>query len=335
MISTAEPARYTEEFPDDSVSCHLCPRECFLRNSQVGVCGVRRNSNGRLVVRNHGIITSTALDPVEKKPLYHYFPGRKVFSLGGWGCNLRCAFCQNSPISQFESPGVPMTPREVAREALKNNSIGAAYTYNEPIVEIEFVMECCKEVRKLGGKNILVTNGYINPEPLADLLPLVDAANIDIKAFNEDFYERLCSGSLEPVLQTVRTAAKAIHIELTTLLIPRENDAAPELEDLSSWIEAECGPATPCHLTAYHPSYKYTQAAPTPRGSLLNAWRIFKRRLANVYIGNMVVDNSGDTVCPKCGAVVVSRQGYVVDTAGMSPRGQCAACGADVGIKVK
>ncbi|MCL2000490.1 MAG: AmmeMemoRadiSam system radical SAM enzyme [Planctomycetes bacterium] len=223
------PARHYESFPNRTVACGLCPQECFLRPGSFGICGARQNLEGVLYAITYGKITGSALDPIEKKPLYHFFPGRNVFSVGGWGCNLKCVYCQNSSISQFEAPTFPMPPAEMAKNGLASGSIGVAYTYNEPIIAIEYVMDCAREVRKLGGKNVLVTNGFINPEPLEELLPLIDAMNIDIKAFNNDFYHRMCGGALEPVLKTVTTAVKATHVELTTLIISEENDAVPEL----------------------------------------------------------------------------------------------------------
>ena len=276
----------------------------------------------------YGKVAASALDPIEKKPLYHFFPGRTIYSIGGWGCNLKCVFCQNSPISQFESPTRPMTPAEVAKAGMADGSIGVAYTYNEPIIAIEYIVDCAKAVRRAGGKNVLVTNGYINQEPFADLLPLFDAINIDIKAFNNDFYRRMCGGGLEAVLETVKTAVGKVHVELTTLLIPDANDAAPELEDLALWVADNCGRGTPYHLTAYHPSYNYTKAA-TTSAHLKNAWNIFKSRLDYVYLGNLQVPGASDTVCVNCGKTVVGRKIFDVDLSGMTRNGACANCGAD------
>ncbi|MCD7895408.1 MAG: AmmeMemoRadiSam system radical SAM enzyme [Planctomycetaceae bacterium] len=319
-------ARYYDRFPDGAVSCQLCPHTCFLKNGQIGICGARKNRNGVLLALTYGEVTGVAVDPIEKKPLYHFYPGRKVLSFGGWGCNLKCRFCQNSAISQHDSPTVPMTPADIATQALKNGSIGVAYTYNEPLIAIEYVMDCAKAVRKAGGKNVLVSNGFVNPKPLADLLPFLDAVNIDIKAFNNAFYRKLCGGKLQPVLDTVTFLAGKVHMELTTLIIPDENDAIPELEDLAAWIADNCGPNVPCHLTAYHPSYNYHRAA-TTEAHLRNARYIFRKKLNYVYVGNTKMPDVTDTVCVNCGKVVVKRDIYTVDTAGMNPDGTCAACG--------
>lgn len=327
------PARYYESYPDGAVSCLLCPQACFLRNSGVGMCGARKNRDGVLYARTYGGVTASAVDPIEKKPLYHFFPGHRIYSIGGWGCNLKCVFCQNSAISQYESPTVTMTPEEVARKGVENGSIGVAYTYNEPIVAIEYVMDCAREVRRARGKNVLVSNAFINPEPFADLLPLMDAMNLDLKAFNNDFYKRMCGGSLEPVLETVKTAAGKVHLELTTLLIPDANDAVPELEDQAKWIAANCGRSVPLHLTAYHPSYNYGKAA-TTAAHLRNARDIFREHLNYVYLGNISTPGGSDTVCVNCGSVVIRRKIFDADTEGMNPDGTCANCGAENNIVV-
>lgn len=320
-------ARFYESFPDGAVSCLLCPQACFLRNNAIGMCGARKNRDGVLYARTYGEIAASAVDPIEKKPLYHFYPGSRIYSIGGWGCNLKCVFCQNSAISQFESPTVPVSPDEIAKLAKADGSIGVAYTYNEPIVAIEYVMDCAKAVRRARGKNALVTNGYINPEPFAQLLPLMDAMNIDLKAFNNDFYKRMCGGTLKPVMETVKAAAGKIHLELTTLLIPDANDAIPELEDQAKWIASTCGRSTPLHLTAYHPSYNYTKAA-TTGAHLRNARDIFREHLDYVYIGNVSAPGGSDTVCVNCGHTVIKRKIFDADTEGMNPDGTCANCGA-------
>lgn len=328
------PARYYESYPDGAVLCQLCPHSCLMKNGKIGLCGARKNRDGKLQLLTYGEITGGAVDPVEKKPLYHFFPGRKIFSFGGWGCNLKCIFCQNSAISQMESPTVPMSPVEVGKMSRQKTSIGVAYTYNEPVIAIEYLMDCAKEVKKSGGKNVLVSNGYISEKPLADLLPFIDAMNIDIKAFNNYFYRKMCGGKLEPVLETIGRVMGKTHLELTTLIIPGENDAVPELEDLSNWILETCGPDIPCHLTAYHPSYHYHKAA-TTEAHLKNARYIFRKKLNYVYIGNVGIPGASDTICVNCGKTVVKRVIFDADTSGMKPDGTCANCGARNNIIVK
>ena len=330
-MATTHPARYYDKFPDGAVSCQLCPHTCFMRNGNIGVCGARKNRNGTLLALTYGEVTGYAIDPIEKKPLYHFMPGSKILSIGGWGCNFKCNYCQNSAISQSESPTVPMTPAEVAKSSLERGSIGVAYTYNEPVIAIEYVLDCARAVRAAGGRNVLVSNGFVNPKPLADLLPHFDAMNIDIKAFNNEFYKKMCGGSLEPVLETVKYLAGKVHLELTTLLIPEANDAIPELEDMAAWIAENCGRRVPCHITAYHPSYNYTRAA-TTEAHLKNARYIFRKKLDYVYLGNVNIKAAGDTVCTNCGHTVVRRVVFNVDTGGMTPTGACANCGADNNI---
>lgn len=326
MALPATEAMYYKQLDDDRVRCLLCPFQCFIAAGQRGNCNVRENRGGVLYALTYAEVTSRALDPIEKKPLYHFFPARPILSIGEWGCNFKCQFCQNCAISQFEVPARRLSPREVARMCRLDDSIGIAYTYNEPLTAFEYVLECAQAVREAGGKNVLVTNGYVNPEPLGRLLPFVDAMNIDVKAFNEDFYHRLCKGSLAPVLETAKTAAKKTHVELTTLLIPNANDAIPELEDLARWIRDECGPQTPAHLTAYFPSYRLREKA-TTAAHLVHARDIFMDHLDYVYTGNIAVPGASDTVCVKCGATVIKRKAFQSDLSGMKADGTCAACG--------
>ena len=333
-MTASVPARYYETFPNGNISCQLCPHTCFLENGKIGICGARKNRNGVLLALTYSEVTGHKLDPMEKKPLYHFLPGSLVYSIGGWGCNFKCIFCQNAAISQAESPTVHMTPRDIAARARLDGSVGIAYTYNEPIIAIEFLMDCCRAVREAGGKNVLVTNGYINPKPLADLLPLVDAVNIDVKAFNNQFYKKMCGGKLEPVLETVKYVTGKKPLELTTLIIPEANDAIPELEDLAAWIADNCGRSVPCHLTAYHPSYNYSRAATTD-AHLKNARYIFRKKLDYVYIGNTNIPGASDTVCTNCRKTVIKRVIFDVDTSGMNPDGTCANCGAANNIIVK
>ncbi len=326
-------ARFHDRFPDGAVSCQLCPHACFLRNGDIGVCGARKNRNGKLLALTYGEVTGAVVDPMEKKPLYHFHPGSKIYSVGSWGCNLKCVFCQNAAISQGESPTVPLSPGEVAKNGMADGSIGVAYTYNEPVIAMEYLIDCCKEVRKLKGKNVVVTNGFVNRKPLEELLPWADAFNIDIKAFNNDFYKRMCGGKLDPVLENVQFLTGKTHLELTTLIIPEENDAIPELEDLAEWISQSCGRAVPCHLTAYHPSYRYSRGA-TTEAVLKNARYIFRKKLDYVYLGNVSVPGASDTVCRNCGKTVVKRVVFDADTSGMNPDGTCAHCGAVNNITV-
>ncbi len=321
-------AAHYDRLAGDRVQCRLCPHACRIAPGKRGRCRVRENRDGTLVALTYGQAASVSMDPIEKKPLYHFFPGRPILSIGSWGCNLSCVYCQNFAISQHEVPTEALPPEEAVRAAQARDSIGIAYTYNEPLIMWEYLRDCGRAARAAGLKNVLVTNGFVNPEPLEELLPVVDAMNIDLKAFTERFYEELCHGALAPVLATVARAARSCHVELTTLVIPDHNDAPAELEEEARWIAGEAGPQTPVHLSAYVPRYKL-QARATSAKTLLRAREILLRHLKHVYLGNMVTSEGTNTVCAECGATVVARQGYHTDTSGMKPDGTCAGCGAE------
>ncbi|MGE5552576.1 MAG: AmmeMemoRadiSam system radical SAM enzyme [Betaproteobacteria bacterium] len=320
-------ARYYDKLEEGAVRCRLCPRECRLIPGTTGACRTRRNVDGRLVYLYYGACSSMALDPVEKKPLYHFHPGHTILSLGSIGCNLQCAFCQNWQIAQSETETVPLTPAEVvelARERVNEGCVGVAYTYNEPLVGFEFVLEAARAVRRAGLKNVLVTNGEINPEPLAELLPYVDALNVDVKGFTEEFYQELCRGKLAPVLRTVETAAARTHVELTNLLIPGKNDSPDEVTALVEWVAERLGPDVPLHFSRYFPQYKL-DLPPTPLQTLREAAAISRRRLNYVYLGNVGGAEGSDTLCPKCGAAVIRRHGYSVRS--LLRGRECPVCG--------
>ena len=313
-------ASYYQTKEDGSVGCLLCPKGCSIRDGQVGVCRVRRNVGGKLVSENYGQCTSCALDPIEKKPLFHFFPGSKIISLGSYGCNMSCRYCQNWTLSQGEPVANFMDPKEavaLAKGAENEGNIGLAYTYSEPVVWHEYVVAAAKAIKEAGMKNVVVTNGFINPEPLQEWLGLIDAMNIDVKSFSEEFYRRICGAELTPVLKSVEAVAKKCHVEVTTLVVPGLNDEPKEIEALASWL-AGINPAIPLHLTRYHPAYK-SSAPETPRERLLAAREIASRYLEYVYIGN-VPDVDNTTRCPSCGAAV--RERCNTQTAQ-----SCTACG--------
>ncbi len=324
-------ARFYEELEGDFVQCALCPHHCVIGPGKRGLCRVRENRRGRLTALTYAQVTSSAMDPVEKKPLYHFHPGRRILSLGPWGCNLRCQFCQNCEISQGEAPTRELAPGEAVRLAQEKDSVGIAYTYNEPFIGWEYVHDTARAAHGAGLKNVLVTNGYVEEAPLRELLPLVDAMNIDLKAFHEAFYDKVCGGHLAPVLATAERAARECHVEVTTLVIPGHNDRPRELEGLATWIAEHMGRRTPAHLSAYFPAYRLN-AEPTRPEMLLRAREIFRQELDFVYLGNLRTSDGADTLCPECGAVIVARSGYTVDTRNLKPDGGCAACGAATGI---
>lgn len=317
---------------DGRVQCLICPHCCVIPPDQSGICLCRKNIDGVLHPLNYGQITSAALDPIEKKPLYHFYPGRQILSLGTWGCNFKCDFCQNWQISQQMAPSERLLPAAAVEMAQQRGSFGLAYTYNEPTIWFEYVLDTGRLVHEAGLKNVLVTNGYVNSEPLEALLEVVDAMNIDLKGFTDLFYRRHAKGHLEPVLTAARQAAGRCHIETTTLLIPGENDSPAELEGLADWISTNLGRSCPAHLSAYFPRYKLGLPA-TESDVLYRARDILRKKLDFVYIGNIISSEASDTHCPKCGAVAVRRRGYQVDASGL--RGSaCGACGSELNFVV-
>lgn len=259
----------------------------MIADGKRGACGVRINKGGILYSEIYGRITSASLDPIEKKPLYHYHPGEYIFSIGTKGCNLHCTFCQNWQISQdLNAPTDGITSEETIARAKESGSFGIAYTYNEPFIWYEFVLETAKLAKDNGLENVLVTNGYVNMEPLEEMLPYIDAMNIDLKAFNEDFYRKVCGGRLANVREVIKRAARDCHIELTTLIIPGLNDSDKEIKEEAEWIRDNVGPETPLHLSRYFPCYKMKIEA-TPLKTLERAKEIAMSSLKHVYPGNV------------------------------------------------
>jgi pyruvate formate lyase activating enzyme len=258
-----------------------------------------------------------------------------IFSVGGWGCNLRCGFCQNWTISQQAlGESGEVSPEDVVSAASSNDSVGVAYTYNEPLVGFEFVRDCAALARRRGMKNVLVTNGYICPRPAAELLPRIDALNIDVKSMRDSFYSDHCGGTLQPVLDfCVQAKAAGCHVEITNLVIPGLNDSDDEASDLAGWISSNLGPLTPLHLSAYHPEYKMS-APPTPAAALERRRMLCLGSLRHVYVGNVISSGGANTVCMKCGGALIRRRGYSVDVSGLNGD-RCRACGTDCGIVVR
>lgn len=271
-----------------SARCGICPHDCLIPPGGKGFCGVRENRGGRIVYSSYGKVSAIALDPIEKKPLYMYRPGTRILSVGGFGCNLRCPFCQNSDISmEYDlSAAKTVTPEQIsalAEKTVAEGNIGVAYTYNEPLIGYEFVYDCARLVHGAGLSNVLVTNGYINREPLESLLPYIDAMNIDLKAFSESFYSKL-GGGLETVRNTIALSQEHCHAEVTTLVIPGENEG--DIEELARWL-ASVSPDIPLHLSRFFPRYKYGDRTPTPRDTIYQLAETAKRYLNNVFCGNM------------------------------------------------
>ncbi|WP_277997655.1 AmmeMemoRadiSam system radical SAM enzyme [Thermanaeromonas sp. C210] len=325
-------AKYYVKLDEDRVECRLCPHTCILAPGRRGLCRVRENREGRLYSRNYGLCSSLAVDPIEKKPLYHFHPGRLILSVGTVGCNFACQFCQNWEIAHGEPEVVPLTPEVLVEKARDLDTVGIAYTYSEPVVWFEFVLDTAGLARERGLKNVLVTNGFIRPEPLRELLPVIDALNIDVKGYNKEFYRRVIRGDYEPVLQTARLAREAgCHIELTTLLVTGMNDDLGELEELVKRIRDELGESTPLHFSRYFPHYKL-HLPPTPRETMERAWEMARARLHYVYLGNIEHPRASNTYCPRCGSLVIRRRGYTVSPAGLTGEGACGRCGEKLAV---
>ncbi len=314
------------------VVCELCPNHCRIKEGQAGLCKVRQVIDGELKAFGYGLLSGMHSDPIEKKPLYHFLPGSEIFSIGGWGCNFSCSFCQNWQISQqIGARSPPSEPEDVIRAARYRHSVGVAYTYNEPLINFEFVRDCAVAARRAGLLNVLVTNGFVEPAPAAELLALIDALNIDVKSIDDEFYRLHCHGSLKPVLNfTTQAAADSRHVEITNLLIPGLNDSARSVTALADWIAENLGRRTPLHLSAYHPQYKMKIPA-TPAVVMERAWELCRRKLDYVYIGNLPAQRCQDTLCPQCAATLVVRRGYSIKITGIED-GVCRQCARPVDL---
>ncbi|MBI5361512.1 MAG: AmmeMemoRadiSam system radical SAM enzyme [Planctomycetes bacterium] len=321
-------ALFYKKLESGKVQCVLCPHNCSIATGKTGICRQRKNVNGSLYTLIYGNATSVAMDPIEKKPLYHFFPGSQILSLGTNGCNFSCPFCQNWHISQENADTEPVSPEQAVALAENHHSVGIAYTYNEPFIWYEFVLKTARLASAHGLKNVLVSNGYVNPEPLRQLLPYIHALNIDLKSIDEVFYKRLCKAKLAPVLETCQTASKTALVEITNLIIPGENDSERNINDLSKWVSENLGRHTPVHFSAYHPDYQMDNPS-TPAKSLESAYETARKYLDYVYVGNASVKTGNDTLCVKCGSTLIARKGYSITIQDMSKNGCCAKCGTD------
>ncbi len=323
-------ALFYEKRIDGKVRCHLCPHNCIISKDNTGICQVRVNRNGSLYTTIYGEVSSVAMDPIEKKPLYHFYPGSSILSIGTVGCSFRCKFCQNYSISQNPNhPTQYYSPEDLVNTAGRRDSVGIAYTYTEPLIWFEYVMDCCKLARKKGLKNVFVTNGYINREPLLALLPFTDAFNIDLKGMQEDFYRKVIGGNLKNVLETIEEVAKRkeIVLEVTTLIIPGYNDSDQEMEKLTGFLES-LRPDIPYHLSAYYPMYQFN-APPTPISTLKRLREVASRKMQYVYLGN--VSGPSNTFCHNCGSLLIERHGYAIRRVHFG-KGNCEKCGTSVPI---
>lgn len=320
-------ARYYTKKDNDMVHCQLCPHHCHIKDGAHGICRVRINRDGELYTINYGELTSLALDPIEKKPLYHFYPGALILSAGTMGCNLSCSFCQNHTIAH----GIPDTHRlepenmvELARKCKPEGALGVAFTYNEPSIWYEYVRDTAELLVGEGMQVVLVTNGYIEESPLDELLPWIGAMNIDVKSFSSDFYRRHCKARLDEVRKRVEQCVGKTHLEITTLIIPGENDAVEEIEKLAKWL-ASLDRSIPLHLSRYYPAYHF-EKPPTPLDTLSLAHDTARQFLDFVYVGN-ILGEVNNTYCRNCGELLISRHDYnskIVHLQG----NRCSNCGS-------
>ncbi len=329
-------AKFWKKIEDKKIQCSLCNHNCKIDNGELGICNVRKNENGELFTLIYGSTSSMAADPIEKKPLYHFHPGTNAFSMGTVGCNFKCEHCQNYGISTAPSDYFhiqDITPEQVVEYAKKYGCEGVAWTYNEPTIWHEFSYDSSKLVKKAGLYTCYVTNGFIREEPLKEISPYLDAMNIDVKAFSEDFYKKICKARLEPVLNTCILAKKlGIHIELTYLIIPSYNDSTEEIKKFCNWIMDVLGDDTPVHFSRFHPDHKMTNVAMTPMDTMTGAYEIARKSgILYVYLGNVPSGEYENTVCPKCGNTCVRRYGFSISIDGLK-NGKCSKCGTSLNI---
>ncbi|RLE44294.1 AmmeMemoRadiSam system radical SAM enzyme [Candidatus Woesearchaeota archaeon] len=308
-------AKYWRVLKDKTVQCQLCPRFCTIQPSHIGNCKTRKNIDGTLYAINYAKPVAVHIDPIEKKPLFHFLPSSTSFSIGTAGCNLHCKYCQNWQISQASPEDIPyynILPEKIVEDALKNKCKSISYTYTEPNVFYEYVLDTAKIAKNKAVKNVLVTNAYINEKPASELYRYIDAANIDLKSFSDEFYKKICDASLEPVLKTIKLAKKkGVWIEITNLLIPTLNDSPDEIKQLCRWI-ADLDKNIPLHFSRFFPDYQMLNIQPTPVETLFKAYEIAKEcGLRFVYIGN-VISEKENTYCPKCGSLIIKRFGFSV-----------------------
>jgi pyruvate formate lyase activating enzyme len=322
----------------DKVRCSLCPHTCLIADNKRGLCGVRENRAGKLYSLIYGLASSIHPDPIEKKPLFHFLPGSTSLSFGSIGCNLSCMHCQNFEISRARIGDVHLqhiSPEDVIEMARSSKAKSVSWTYNEPTIWHEFTTKASKAAHDAGLKTSYVTNGYIQEQPLRELKGVIDAMNIDVKAFREEFYKTVCGGRLEPVLKACELAVElGIHVELTYLIIPGHNDAEKEILDFSRWVIDRLGGDIPVHFSAFHPDYKLTSVPRTPSKTLDLAYGIAKKAgIDYVYLGNVFAGDRDDTYCPKCGTRVIDREGFWVRS--MNLQGdRCGKCGARLNLVV-
>ena len=329
------PTKYWHALPDERVQCDLCPRFCKLHEGQRGMCFVRASEGGKVVLTTYGRSSGFCVDPIEKKPLHHFLPGTPILSFGTAGCNLACKFCQNWDMSksrEMDTLADEASPDKIARVARELGCRSVAFTYNDPVIFLEYAVDVAKACHAVGVRTVAVTAGYMCAEPRAELYEHMDGANIDLKGFTERFYHDLCVGHLQAVLETLEYVKHHTRtwLEITTLLIPGENDSDAELDALSRWVVDKLGPDVPLHFSAFHPDYKMLDRPATPPATLTRARGIARRNgVRHCYTGNVHDPEGGSTFCPKCGTKLIGRDWYVM-TAWNLTDGACGKCGTKI-----
>jgi len=332
-MSDLYPARWWHMLEDGRMQCDLCPRDCRLHEGQRGACFVRQRVGDRMALTTYGRSSGFCVDPIEKKPLNHFYPGSSILSFGTAGCNLACKFCQNWDISksrEMDTLADAATPERLAQVAAELGCKSVAFTYNDPVIFAEYAMDVADACRAAGVQTVAVTAGYIHAEPRREFYAKMDAANVDLKAFTEDFYIKLCGAHLAPVLDTLvyLKHETKVWFEITTLLIPGRNDSDAELEALTKWVATELGPDVPLHFTAFHPDYKMNDIPATPAATLSRARRIaIDRGLRYVYTGNVHDTEGGTTFCPGCSNAVIVRDWHRILNYRVTDDGRCMECG--------
>ncbi len=325
-----------DQLPDNKVRCNVCSHRCTIAEGKAGICRTRKNINGKIHTLIYNTVSSEAVDPIEKKPLYHFLPGTFSYSLGTIGCNFRCQHCQNWNISQVtleEAFTKDISPEEAVRRAVGAGCSSISWTYNEPAIWHEYTYDSAVLAKKAGLKTIYVTNGYITPEALRRMAPYLDAYRVDIKSFSDEFYKKVCGARLAPVLESTKLANElGMHVETITLLIPGRNDSPGEITQIVKWVKENLGADTPMHFTRFHPMYKMENVAPTPLDTLEKAYDIAKKEgMRFVYLGNVAGHKYENTNCPRCDALLIDRAGFRVGEVRVKD-GKCYRCGEKIPI---
>lgn len=325
-------ARYYEKLPNKKIRCLLCPRKCLIDNLETGYCGVRANRDGMYYTLVYGKPVTYHNDPMEKKPLFHFLPGTTAFSLATVGCNVNCKFCQNWDISQVlpgQVPELDAPPQNIVSAADKAGSASIAYTYSEPVIFYEYMYDIAKLGRANGLRSVMITNGYINPEPMTELCKVLSAVKVDLKAFTQKFYSEMVSGDLKPVLDTIELLKKQkMWTEIVYLVIPGKNDDSGEIKSMAQWMKSALGDKTPVHFSRYHPEYLVKNIPPTPLTTMEKCFEICKNEgLKYVYLGNIPQHSAEKTYCHNCGKIIIDRTGYLVRNIRIE-KGKCSFCSA-------